>query len=181
MYYTSNFVTYSTGVQLGMAKTAILVSIIGVLMMQSVSGAPNINYNQDHVESAATKPLISTKLYIKGQGTHLPDLDGWTAGNSDPYMEVIATDVNGYTETKTTPVIGGTNNAYWDDYLEFSQRTWEELKVNIMDYDGSNRKPDRLCPMERIPVNVLTRAVNGRTFHCYSGKGHVEIRYSLPQ
>ena len=110
----------------------------------------------------------------------MQDLDGWTAGNSDPYMEVIATDVNGYTETKTTPVIGGTNNAYWDDYLEFSQRTWEELKVNIMNYDGSNREPDRLCPVERIPVNILTLAVNSRSFYCYSGIGLVEIRYSLP-
>ena len=89
-----------------MAKTAILLSIIGVLTMQSVSGAPNINYTQVHVEIDDTRPLTSTKLYIKGQGTHLPDLDGWTAGNSDPYMEVIATDVNGYIEKKTTPVIG---------------------------------------------------------------------------
>lgn len=166
-----------------MAKTAILVGIIGVLTMQSVGGAPNIklNYNQDHVEKAATQQLRSTKLYIKGQGTSLPDRDGWTAGNSDPYMEVIATDVNGYTETKTTPVIGGTSNAYWNDYLEFSQRTWEELQVNIMDYDGSNRKPDRLCPLERIPVNVLIYAVNSRSFYCYSGMGSVEIRYSLPR
>ena len=111
----------------------------------------------------------------------MQDLDGWTAGNSDPYMEVIATDVNGYTEMKTTPVIGNSNFVYWNDYLEFSQRTWEELKVNIMNYDGSNREPDRLCPVERIPVNVLTLAVNSRSFYCYSGIGLVEIRYSLPR
>ena len=159
-----------------MAKTAILVGIISVLMVQSVNGAPNINNNQDHVENAETQAL-NTKLYIKGHGTSLPDLDDWTAGNSDPYMEVIATDVNGYTETKTTPVIGGTNDPVWNDYLEFSQRTWEELQVNIMDYDGSNREPDRLCPLERIPLYTY---VSSRTFYCYSGKGHVEICYSLP-
>ena len=164
-----------------MAKTAILLSIIGVLTMQSVSGTPNINYNPDHVESAATQPLKSTKLYINGHATSLPDYDDWTAGNSDPYMEVIATDVNGYTETKTTPVIGGTSNAYWDDYLEFSQRTWEELQVNIWDYDGANRKPDRLCLLERIPVNVLIYEVNSRQIYCYSGSGVVNIRYSLPR
>ena len=73
-----------------------MVGITGVLTMQSVSGAPNINYNQNHVEIAATQPLKSTKLYIKGHATSLPDYDDWTAGNSDPYMEVIATDVNGY-------------------------------------------------------------------------------------
>ena len=96
-------------------------------------------------------------------------------------MEVIATDVNGYTETKTTPVIGGTNDAYWDDYLEFSQRTWEVIKVNLWDYDGANRKPDRLCPVARMTVRRLIYAVNTRTFHCYSGVGTVEIRYSLPR
>ena len=111
----------------------------------------------------------------------MPDYDGWTAGNSDPYMEVIATDINGNIETKTTPVIGGTNDAFWNDYLEFSLRTWEELQVNIMDYDGANRKPDRLCLLERIPVNVLIDTVNSRSFPCYSGVGVVEIRKSLPR
>ena len=166
-----------------MAKTAILVSIISVLMIQSVSGAPKIDYKQDHVEDAneTQEALKSTKLYIKGQGTSLPDLDDWTPGNSDPYMEVIATDVDGHTETRTTPVVGGTNNAYWNDYLEFSKRTWEELEINIMDYDGANRKPDRLCPLERVSVKSLTFASNSRSFYCYSGVGAVEIRFSLPR
>ena len=81
---------------------------------------------------------------------NLPDRDGWTAGQSDPYIEVVATDVDGDTETKTTPVRGGTNNPSWDDYLVFSDKTWEELKVEIMDYDGAGREPDRLCPTTRI-------------------------------
>lgn len=78
-------------------------------------------------------------------------------------------------------VIGGTNNAYWNDYLEFSKRTWEELEINIMDYDGANRKPDRLCPLERVSVKSLTLASNWRSFHCYSGMGAVEICFSLPR
>ena len=53
MYYQLNVVIYSTGVP--MAKTAVLVGIISMLMMQSVSGAPKINYNQDHVENATEK------------------------------------------------------------------------------------------------------------------------------
>jgi hypothetical protein len=121
MYYTSNFVIYFTGVQLVMAKTvAILVGIISVLTMQSISGTPNINYNQDLVETAETYKNI--KFYNKGAAYDLEDRDDWTAGNSDPYMEVIATDINGYTEMKTTPVVGGTNATR--DFLEFSQRTW---------------------------------------------------------
>ena len=44
--------------------------------------------------------LINAKFKVKGRASNLADLDGWTTGNSDPYMEVAATDVNGYTETK---------------------------------------------------------------------------------
>ena len=38
-----------------MAKIAVLVGIISMIMMQSVSGAPKINYNQDHVENVTEK------------------------------------------------------------------------------------------------------------------------------
>ena len=50
-----------------------------------------------------------------------------------------------------------------------------------MDYDGANREPNRLCPLERIPVNVLIDTVNSRSFPCYSGSRYVEIRKSLPR
>jgi hypothetical protein len=109
----------------------------------------------------------------------LADRDGWTAGNSDPYMEVIATDVNGYTETKRTPNLDAPD-AVWNDYLEFSQRTWEELKINIMDYDGANREPDRLCQVERINAKFFAGGYYERLFDCWpAGRGFVEIRTSL--
>ncbi len=162
-----------------MAKTAaILVVIFSVLTMQSVSGTPNVNYNQDHVETAET--YKNTKFYIKGDAIGLEDRDGWTASNSDPYMEVIATDVNGYTETKRTPNVDGPD-AFWNDYLEFSQRTWEEIKINIMDYDGANREPDRLCPVERINAKFFAWGSYSRYFNCWPGSAHIEIRTSLPR
>ena len=49
---------------------------------------------------------------MKRQATNLPDLDEWMAGQSDLYMQVVATDVDSITETKTTPVRGGTDNPY---------------------------------------------------------------------
>ena len=38
-----------------MAKTAVSVGIISMIMMQSVSGEPKINHNQDHVENVTEK------------------------------------------------------------------------------------------------------------------------------
>ena len=179
MYYPLNVVIYSTGVP--MAKIAVLVGIISMIMMQSVSGAPKINYNQDHVEYATEKrteqALRRAKLKVKGNGSYLADLDGWTAGQSDPYMEVTATDVDGYTETKSTPVIGGTNNPYWNDYLVFSKRTWEEVKVRILDYDGANRKPDPLCPTAIINSYSLEHK-RVRIIYCYhDGRATVEYTF----
>ena len=174
MYYPLNVVIYSTGVP--MAKTAVLVGIISMIMMQSVSGASTwkINYNHDHVEYATEKrteqALIRAKLKVKGSGSNLDDLDDWTAGNSDPYMEVVATDVDGYTETKSTPVIGGTDNPYWNDYLVFSKRTWKEMRVKILDYDGAGRKPDPLCPTAIINSYSLENK-SERIIYCY----HEEI------
>ena len=92
MYCTLNYVIYSTGVPSDMAKTAVLVSIIIMIMMQSVSGAPKINYNQDHVENATEKhteqALTRGQFKVKGHAGYLADLqvDDWTAGQSDPYM-----------------------------------------------------------------------------------------------
>ena len=165
-----------------MVKTAVLVGIISMIMMQSVSGAPKINYNQDHVEDVTEKRTeqasTTGKLKVKGHAMNLPDLDGWMAGNSDPYMEVIATDVTGYTETKTTPVRGGTNNPSWDDYLVFSERTWKEMTVKILDYDGSGREPDPLCPTTKINSYSLENK-SLVTIYCYSENAIAIVQYTF--
>ena len=48
-----------------MAKTAVLVGIISMIIMQSVSGAPEINNNQDHVENATEKLIEQAALIAK--------------------------------------------------------------------------------------------------------------------
>ena len=74
-----------------MAKTAILVGIISMIMMQGVSGASKIQYNelQDDTENAAAEECVGSNIYgrleIKGSATNLDDLDIWPAGQSDPY------------------------------------------------------------------------------------------------
>jgi hypothetical protein len=94
--------------------------------------------------------FLTAKLFVRGLAINLADLDRWTAGVSDPYMEVVATDVNGYTEKRTTPVRGGTRHPEWLDYLEFTKRTWEKITIKILDFDGDGRQPDTLCPTQLI-------------------------------
>ena len=156
-----------------MAKTAVLVGVIGMLMMQSVSGTPKINNDQDHVENAVEEVcILSAKLKIKGRASNLADLDWGAAGQSDPYMEVTAEDTNGVTERQKTSHRGGTNNPNWNDYIVFSERTWKKISVDIFDYDGSGRKPDRLCPTKVID---LATAGDSVTFNCNPGSATVDI------
>jgi hypothetical protein len=79
-----------------MAKTVILMGIMIISMMQSViiSSASKIN-ELDDVEKAVEQYLEASKLLkVKGYGRDLLDRDVWTAGVSDPYMEVTATDAS---------------------------------------------------------------------------------------
>ena len=133
-----------------MAKTAIMVGIISIIMIQSVSGAPMINYNRDRVRGT-----VRGKLEVKGSATNLEDRDSWTAGQSDPYMEVVAKAEGGNIQTSTTPVRGGTNNPTWDDYLVFNSGPWISMEICIMDYDGDGREPDPLCgPNTSISISI---------------------------
>ena len=163
-----------------MAKTAVLVGIISMIMMQSVSSAPKVNYNQDHVENeteGGIEQIESATLKLKGYGIDLEDLDGWTAGQSDPYMEVTATDFREHSETKKTPTRGGTNNPRWDDYLVFSKRQWKWIRIKVFDDDGAGREPDELCPTAYYNIYNNFEGTEEFSFNCY--KGHVTIIFEL--
>jgi Ca2+-dependent lipid-binding protein len=156
-----------------MAKTAVLVGIISIMMMQSASGAPMINSNLDQVENATEKVTkqvsVAGFLKVKGKATNLEDRDGWTAGQSDPYMKIVAEDVRGRMHTKKTPVRHNTNNAFWYDYVEFLYNTWTKVTVSLWDYDGHDREPDPLCPAKELNLegsNFLDREV---IVYCYPG------------
>ena len=76
-------------------------------MMQSVSGALKINHYPDYIENVNEQQVIQSKLYVKGSGAGLANMDSWWAGQSDPYMELTATDESGVTEKKKTNIVGG--------------------------------------------------------------------------
>ena len=92
-----------------------------MIMMQSASGAAKIN-DQDHAENADEKCYKKAKLKVQGSATNLADLDAWAASQSDPYMEVIATDVFDTPQKLKTPHRGGTHNPTWGDYLIFDEK-----------------------------------------------------------
>ena len=157
-----------------MAKIAVLVGIISMIMMQSVSGAPKINYNQDRGENATEERcLMNAKLKIRGRASNLADLDWGAAGQSDPYLQVTAEDKYGVTETQKSKHRGGTNNPNWNDYIVFSQRIWSKISVSIFDYDGgAGRKDDRLCPEQ---VFDLATTGDSITFNCHPGSATIDL------
>ena len=181
MYYALNFVIYSTGFP--MAKTAILVGIISMIMIQSVSGASKINYNQDHIENVTKSHIeqnyVSGNLKVKGRATNLADRDPAWAGQSDPYMEVVATDVGGFERKLKTPHRGGTNNPRWDDYLVFPTKRWKKIAVKIMDYDGSwgigINHDDLLCRTKEIDLGSGSSA----SFDCKPMPGTVTVEWKF--
>ena len=161
-----------------MAKTAILVGIISMIMMRSVSGASEIQYNplQDDSENAIAEECVGSNIYgrleIKGSATNLADLDEWTAGQSDPYMEVTATDEKGGTKTLKTSTQGGTNNPTWNDNLVFENTvSWKKITIRIMDDDGSGRQPDPLCPTQEIDLKTGKQT---KSFDCNPGEATIE-------
>jgi hypothetical protein len=163
-----------------MAKTAILMGIMIISMMQSViiSSASKIN-DQDDVEKAIEQYLEASKvLIVWGYGRDLLDRDGWTAGVSDPYMEVTAIDATGSTQTLRTPTQGETLNPTWNGYLIFNSKEWKKISVRVMDDDGSGRKADPLCHNQPKEI-TLKSGSNSETYYCFSGKMTVEyMNYS---
>ncbi len=158
-----------------MAKTVILMGIMIISMMQSIQGSASKINDLDDVEKAVEQYLeASTTLKVKGNGRDLLDRDGWTAGVSDPYMEVTATDVTGSSQTLKTPTQGNTPNPTWNDYLIFNSKEWKKITVDVMDDDGSGRKADPLCQPKEI---TLKSGSNSETYYCDGFSGTVTVEY----
>ena len=84
--------------------------------------------------------------YLSVQASHannLPDEDGWLAGRSDPYMRVVATDIFGFRETRSSRHIQENQSPRWNQRLRFSgRRPWNRVEVTV--YDSDNGSDDRL-------------------------------------
>ncbi len=103
---------------------------------------------------------------------NLPDRDGWL-NDSDPYMEVIATDVFGKCTTKRTRYISGNLNPNWVQVLYFGTGAWTNIQVRV--YDADNNSDDALSNRETF---YLTRGTRNNIRHnCH--RGFATFNYSF--
>ena len=107
------------------------------------------------------------RIYAR-YGRNLPDEDGWGAGDSDPYLKVVAYDINRNSRTKKTSTDQGDEDPEWYETLDFGVGMWTRFEVSVWDADvGSD---DRLSSTHRISLpssNTISRT--GVRRNCYSG------------
>ena len=115
-------------------------------------------------------------VYIR-TGHNLPDEDPWPAGNSDPYVKVVAYDISGQSVTRYTNIKGGDHNPTWNRWLHFGRRVWKRFTVEVYDADdfltGSD---DRMSGVGTYYLHWHTTGTSDR-MNCYSG--HVEFDYEF--
>lgn len=71
-------------------------------------------------------------------GYNLPDRDLF-AGESDPFLQVIAYDCEGRATKKETRVEKGEENPIWAQALDFGVDTWQSFSVQALDRDIKSR------------------------------------------
>uniref|UniRef100_A0A7S3A5U5 Metalloendopeptidase n=1 Tax=Rhodosorus marinus TaxID=101924 RepID=A0A7S3A5U5_9RHOD len=91
--------------------------------------------------------LILTVL----DGHNLPDKDGFGAGKSDPYVKIVATDVDGRSVSMQTPVIGGNHNPVWNYADSLGYRSFKSITVYTKD-DDTLSGDDTLLPATTIDL-----------------------------
>ena len=115
-------------------------------------------------------------VYVR-TGHNLPDKDPWPAGNSDPYVIVVAYDNYGHSVTRHTRHIGGNHNPTWNQWLHFGRRIWTRFTVQVYDNDGFLTGNDD--PMSGVGTYDLHwhTAGTSATMICY--RGHIVFNYEF--
>ena len=86
--------------------------------------------------TGTTCDTISGRLHIYARyGSGLPNMDGWLAGNSDPYVRVIAYDHDGNSKSLRTTDDHGDESPEWNQWLDFGVDTWKRFTVQVFDED----------------------------------------------
>ena len=68
-------------------------------------------------------------------GSGLPDRDGWLAGDSDPYVRVIAYASGGGSRSLRTGDDRGDDSPEWNQWLDFGVDNWSRFTVQVYDED----------------------------------------------
>lgn len=80
--------------------------------------------------------LLRGRLRIYARyGSGLPDRDGWLAGDSDPYVRVIAYGHNGNSKSLRTADDRGDESPEWNQWLDFGVDSWTRFTVQVYDED----------------------------------------------
>lgn len=118
--------------------------------------------------------ILSGNLRIYAQYGHtLPDSDGiWS--DSDPYLEIVATDHYGTSERRTTSEIDGNLSPVWNEWVVFENRQWVQFSVTV--YDSDFNADDPLSNTHSWTIASHGYYAN-RVLQCYSG--YVIFDYSF--
>jgi hypothetical protein len=109
--------------------------------------------------STCSTPTENLRVLVR-YGRNLPDEDGFGAGESDPYVEVVATDIFGQSKRMTTTDLGGDLNPDWNQWLAFGVRAWVTLTVRVWDSDGFlNGADDALSAAQTFSVTPGTHSI----------------------
>ena len=104
-------------------------------------------------------------LYVR-YGSGLPDKDGWLAGDSDPYVKVVAYDSDGSSVSRKTSYKQGDESPTWNQWLNFGTDTWTSFRVKV--YDSDIGSDDSLSSWVSYNLNSFTSR-NYVKMNCYSG------------
>ena len=105
------------------------------------------------------------QLYVR-YGSGLPDEDGWLAGDSDPYVKVVAYDSDGNSRSRQTSYKQGDESPTWNQWLIFGTDTWTSFSVKV--YDSDFGSDDSLSSWVSYNLNShISR--NYVRMNCYSG------------
>ena len=115
-------------------------------------------------------------VYVR-TGHNLPDRDPWPAGNSDPYVRVVAYDNYGYSVTRHTRTIRGNHNPTWNQWLHFGRRIWTRFTVQVYDNDGFLTGSDD--PMSGVGTRDLYWHTAGTSVTMDCDRGHIVFNYEF--
>lgn len=99
-------------------------------------------------------------------GHSLPDRDGWLAGDSDPYVKMVAYNRNGHSSSLQTSHRQGDESPEWNQWLDFGVDSWSSFSVQV--YDRDPGRDDSLSNIQRYHINSHISRTSV-IMNCHSG------------
>lgn len=129
------------------------------------------SYTGVHCETLLYRGIL--KVYVR-YARNLKDTDPWL-NDPDPYVRVIAVDVEGNEHQRDTSVKDGTRNPTWNQWLDMGGKTYQPFfKLQIRDEDsGLTGSDDAMSSIETVSVEPGLH-----TFLTHSAYDNGYLRYN---